>query len=97
VDRWDVYVGQQALGSVNDRLDGIFWANAFGTAYIEAIGENVLMSVPWSRVERTPNGLIAWLYDDPGELPADLIERRHEARRIWARKSSWPGAWSGCR
>lgn len=95
VDRHDVYQGQRMPGTFNDRLDGVFWVNAYSTTYVDALGEDVLLSVPWARVKRTANGIMAWLYDDPGVLPADLIDRRHEARRTVGEEKFLPGRWEG--
>lgn len=95
VDRWEVYQGQRMPGTINDRLDGVFWANAYSTAYIEALGEDHLLSVPWARTKRTPGGIMTWLYGDPGVLPRDLIERRHEARRAIGEERFLAGRWEG--
>lgn len=95
VDRWEVYKGQRMPGTINDRLDGVFWSNAFSTAYVNAIGEETLLSIPWARYNRTPNGIMTWLYDDPGEVPTDLIERRHEARRTLGEEKFLAGRWEG--
>jgi hypothetical protein len=95
VDRREVYQGQQMPGTINDRLDGVFWANAFGMAYVEAIGEDLLLSIPWARFKRTPSGIMTWLYDDPGVVPTDLIERRHDARRAIGEEKFSAGRWQG--
>jgi hypothetical protein len=95
VDRWEVYQGQRLPGTINDRLDGVFWVNAFSTAFVNAIGESLLLSLPWARVGRTPGGVMTWLYDDPGMLPVDLIERRHNARRAIGEEKFLAGRWKG--
>jgi len=95
VDRWEIYQGQRMPGTINDRLDGVFWANAFSTAYVEAIGENLLLSIPWAQVKRTPGGVMTWLYDDPGVIPTDLVERRHNARRTIGEEKFLARRWGG--
>ena len=78
-DRDSAFRNQHVSGTIYSRLPGIF-VNAFSPDVIEAVGSDAFDRVGWSAVERTASGLIGWLYEDPLDIPHDLVEQRQQAR-----------------
>jgi hypothetical protein len=75
LDTWPEYARQHVAGTINDRLPGVFWLNWLSRRYVEAIGEGVILSLPWFRATRRAGGLTCWLYEGLGEVPDDRAER----------------------
>lgn len=75
LDTWPEYVRQHVAGTINDRLPGIFWLNWLSGRYVDAIGEDVILSLPWFKTARLSSGLTCWLYGDLGDVPEDRAER----------------------
>lgn len=75
LDTWPEYFRQHVPGTINDRLPGIFWLNWLSGGYVEAIGEDVVLSLPWFKTARPSGGLACWLYESLGDVPDDRAER----------------------
>jgi hypothetical protein len=59
--------GMWALGrDVRRSLPGLFWLNAFGSPYVELIGEDALMSAPVD-ITRLGSAVVLELYASPGD------------------------------
>ena len=75
LDTWPEYLRQHVAGTINDRLPGVFWLNWLSGRYVEAIGEDAVLSLPWFKTVRLSSGLTCWLYEDLGDVPDDRAER----------------------
>jgi hypothetical protein len=84
---------QHVKGTINDRLPGVFWANVFSSRYLDAIGTLAFERAPWSSLRTMPNGVIAYLYDDPLSPPADLRDRIAAAGSALGAEKFANGAW----
>src|SRR5689334_19087139 len=69
LDTWPEYYRQHVKGTINDRLPGIFWLNWLSGRYVEAIGEDLVLSLPWCKTARLPGGLACWLYESLADVP----------------------------
>lgn len=61
LDTWPEYVKQHVAGTINDRLPGVFWLNWLSGRYVEAIGEDVILGLPWYRTVHLFDGIACWL------------------------------------
>ena len=75
LETWPEYYRQHVRGTINDRLPGIFWLNWLSGRYVEAIGEDLVLSLPWFKTARLPGGLACWLYESLADVPDDRAER----------------------
>lgn len=75
LDTWPEYYRQHVPGTINDRLPGIFWLNWLSGRYVEAIGEDVVLGLPWFKTARLSGGLVCWLYESLGDVPDDRAGR----------------------
>ena len=75
LDTWPEYLRQHVTGTINDRLPGIFWLNWLSGRYVGAIGEDVVLGLPWFKTARLSGGLACWLYESLGKVPEDRAER----------------------
>lgn len=75
LDTWPEYIKQYVAGTINQRLPGIFWLNWMAHRYVDAIGEDVLLGLPWFKTARFSGGLVGWLHERVDDIPADLAER----------------------
>jgi hypothetical protein len=84
---------QHVAGGINDRLPGIFWLNWLSGRYVEAIGEGVLLSLPWYRTAHLQEGLACWLYEDLNDPPADRVQRIHDVKTGLGEEKFVDGGW----
>jgi hypothetical protein len=75
LDTWPEFFRQHVRGTINDRLPGVFWLNWLSDRYVEVIGEEALLGLPWFKTARTPGGLACWLYQELSDVPADRADR----------------------
>ena len=93
LDRWPEYVKQHVAGTINERLPGIFWLNWISRRYIEAIGEDLIRSLPWIRMASVSDGLTCWLYDSIEDVPEDLTDRVTRIETILGPEKFVKGGW----
>ncbi|MBV9486943.1 MAG: hypothetical protein JO246_12900 [Frankiaceae bacterium] len=77
---------QRTQGTLHERLPGVFWTNVYGKRYVETIGLERLRSIAWSSIEVSDAGVVAQLYEDPAQPPADLHAMVDEAKSAVGRE-----------
>jgi hypothetical protein len=93
LDRWPEYVRQHVAGTINDRLPGVFWLNWLSGRYVEAMGQDVLLSLPWFKTARLSDGLACWLYQHLDEVPDDMAERVVHFETVLGREKFVKNEW----
>jgi len=93
LDTWSEYVKQHEAGTINQRLPGIFWLNWLSGRYVEAIGEDVIMGLPWFKTARLSGGLACWLYQGMDDVPSDRSERVVQFEAVMGREKFAKNGW----
>ena len=93
LDTWPEFARQHVAGTINDRLPGVFWLNWLSGRYVEAIGEDVILSLPWFRTTHRAGGLICRLYEDLGSVPDDRAALVDQFETDLGREKFVKGGW----
>jgi hypothetical protein len=93
LDTWPEYFRQHVKGTINDRLPGIFWLNWLSGRYVNAIGEDAVVGLPWCKTARPSGGLACWLYEDLGDVPDDRTERVEQFETVLGRDKFVKNGW----
>jgi hypothetical protein len=57
---------QHVTGTIETRMDGIFWCNYFGEIYLNFFGREKILSAPWYKIEiLDEDKIIAYLSKEP--------------------------------
>ncbi len=93
VDTWPESFKQHVAGTLNDRLPGILWLNWLSGRYVDAIGEDVLLGLPWHRTAHLQGGIACWLYEDLNDVPDDLAQRVRDLKVGLGEEKFVKGGW----
>jgi hypothetical protein len=93
LDTWPEYVRQHVAGTINDRLPGIFWLNWLSGRYVEAIGQDAVLDLPWFETTRVSGGLACWLYRGLGDVPDDRADRVVRFETVLGREKFVKNGW----
>jgi hypothetical protein len=93
LDTWPEYVRQHVAGTINERLPGIFWLNWLSDGYVEAIGEDAVVGLPWYKTARLSDGLACWLYQGLDDVPDDRAQRVVQFETILGREKFAKNGW----
>ena len=59
---------QHVTGTIENRMDGIFWCNYFGPTFVDFFGKEVILSAPWYHTEVIgENKILAYLTKEPDD------------------------------
>jgi hypothetical protein len=93
LDTWPEYVKQHVSGTINERLPGVFWLNWLSRRYVEAFGEDVVLTAPWFRTARVADGLACWLYESLDDVPDDRADRVSAVESALGQEKFVRGGW----
>lgn len=68
---------QHTIGTLYNRLPGVFWCNYYGKLFVDFFGKEKICSFPWEKVEILSNeGMITFLTEKPNKqlLDSDELE-----------------------
>jgi hypothetical protein len=95
LDTWSEYVKQHVAGTINQRLPGIFWLNWMADRYVKAIGEDVVLGLPWFKTDRFSGGVAGWLYEGMDDIPSDRAERVIQFETVLGSEKFAKNGWKG--
>jgi hypothetical protein len=93
LDTWPEYLKQHVAGTVNERLPGIFWLNWLSRRYLDAIGEDVILGLPWFWTAPVSGGLACWLYESLDDVPDDRADRVSAVENAIGQEKFVKGGW----
>jgi hypothetical protein len=65
---------RHVAGTVNERLPGIFWLNWLSRRYLDAVGEDLVIGLPWFRTAPVSGGPACWLFERLDVVPDNREE-----------------------
>lgn len=93
LDTWPEYVKQHVAGTINERLPGVFWMNWLSRRYLDAIGEDRVLGLPWFRTSPVSDGFACWLYERLDDVPDDRAERVLQIETTLGREKFVKNGW----